>query len=57
MMPYTNGQIAQMEKLKRTAFVNSLSGFKSLNLIGTKSNSGQTNLTIFNLVCLIGANT
>ena len=56
MMHYTNGQIAQMEKLKRTAFVNSLSGFKSLNLIGTKSNSGQTNLTIFNSVCHIGAN-
>lgn len=56
MMHYTNGQIAQMEKLKRTAFVNSLSGFKSLNMIGTKSNSRQTNLSIINSVCHIGAN-
>lgn len=37
---FTIEQIAQMKKLKRTAFVNSLSGFKSLNLIGTKSEEG-----------------
>ena len=53
---FTNEQIAQIKKLKRTAFVNSLSGFKSLNLIGTKSEEGQTNLAIFNSVMHIGAN-
>lgn len=45
-----------MEKLKRTAFVNSLSGFKSLNLIATQNNNGITNLAIFNSVVHIGAN-
>lgn len=45
-----------MEQQFRTQFVNSLSGFKSLFLIGTKSTTGQGNLAIFNSVIHIGAN-
>ena len=45
-----------MEDRKRIALINSLSGFKSLNLIGTINNQGQTNLAIFNSVVHIGAN-
>lgn len=52
---FTNRQIAGLEKRARTALVNSLSGFKSLNLIGTLNTSGQTNLAIFNSVMHIGA--
>lgn len=52
---FTNRQIAGLEKRARTALVNSLSGFKSLNLIGTLDTSGQTNLAIFNSVMHIGA--
>ena len=52
---FTNRQIAGLEKRARTALVNSLSGFKSLNLIGTVNTSGQTNLAIFNSVMHIGA--
>lgn len=52
---FTNRQITGLEKRARTALVNSLSGFKSLNLIGTVNTSGQTNLAIFNSVMHIGA--
>lgn len=36
--------------------INSLSGFKSANLIGTIANSGQTNLSIVSSVFHLGAN-
>lgn len=52
---FTNQDIACLEKRTRTALVNSLSGFKSLNLIGTVNTTGQTNLAIFNSVMHIGA--
>lgn len=52
---FTNQHIAGLEKRIRTALVNSLSGFKSLNLIGTVNKSGQTNLAVFNSVMHIGA--
>jgi len=48
--------ILKLEKLYRTAFVNSLSGFKSANLIGTISSEGKTNLAVFNSVIHVGAN-
>lgn len=44
------------EKLYRTNFVNSLSGFKNANLIGTISGEGKTNLAIFSSVIHVGAN-
>lgn len=51
-----NYQITTLEERKRIALINSLSGFKSLNLIGTVNKSGQSNLAIFNSVVHIGAN-
>jgi hypothetical protein len=45
-----------LEQRYRAAFVNSLSGFKSVCLIGTKNPSQQTNLAIFNSLVHIGAN-
>lgn len=45
-----------LEQRYRAAFVNSLSGFKSVCLIGTKNNEAQTNLAIFNSFVHIGAN-
>ncbi|WP_297838306.1 flavin reductase family protein [Ignavibacterium sp.] len=55
-MKITNENILQFEKLFRTNFVNSLSGFKSANLIGTISKKGKTNLAIFSSVIHVGAN-
>lgn len=47
--------IQQIEHRKRTALINSLSGFKSLNLIGTASREQETNLAVFNSVIHLGA--
>ncbi|MFV7785733.1 flavin reductase family protein [Shewanella marisflavi] len=48
-------QLAEMEQRYRAHLVNSLSGFKSANLIGTISESGQTNLAIVSSVFHLGA--
>jgi flavin reductase (DIM6/NTAB) family NADH-FMN oxidoreductase RutF len=45
-----------MEQRYRAAFINSLGGFKSVCLIGTKNKSQQSNLAIFNSIVHIGAN-
>jgi flavin reductase (DIM6/NTAB) family NADH-FMN oxidoreductase RutF len=49
-------KIESYDKLYRTNLVNSLSGFKSANLIGTISKEGKTNLAIFSSVIHVGAN-
>jgi flavin reductase (DIM6/NTAB) family NADH-FMN oxidoreductase RutF len=56
IMKITKENILAFEKLYRTNFVNSLSGFKSANLIGTISKEGKTNLAIFSSVIHVGAN-
>lgn len=56
MKKYTSADFEAMEKQFRTNFINSLSGFKSVNLIGTVSQEGITNLAIFSQVFHIGAN-
>ena len=48
--------IENLDKRFRTAFINSLSGFKSLALIGTKDKNNQTNVAVFNSLIHIGAN-
>ncbi|MCA6362076.1 MAG: flavin reductase family protein [Bacteroidetes bacterium] len=49
-------EIEAFEKQFRTNFVNSLWGFKSVNLVGTQNAAGQTNLAIFSQVFHLGAN-
>jgi flavin reductase (DIM6/NTAB) family NADH-FMN oxidoreductase RutF len=49
-------EIKNMEKQKRVHFINSLGGFKSVSLLGTSNNDGQTNLSIFSSNFHIGAN-
>lgn len=56
MKKYTSADFEAMEKQFRTNFINSLSGFKSANLIGTVSKEGITNLAIFSQVFHVGAN-
>jgi flavin reductase (DIM6/NTAB) family NADH-FMN oxidoreductase RutF len=48
--------IQAMETRYRAAFINSLGGFKSVVMIGTKNENGQENLAIFNSFFHIGAN-
>ena len=49
-------QINDMEARYRASFMNSLGGYKSVVLIGTKSLNGTSNLAIFNSFFHIGAN-
>lgn len=44
-----------MDKRYRVHFINSLSGFKSANLVGTQDMAGATNLSIVNSVFHLGA--
>mgnify|MGYP001313132744 CR=1 FL=1 len=45
-----------MERVKRLKLINSISGIKSANLIGTKSKKGISNLCIISSVTHIGSN-
>jgi flavin reductase (DIM6/NTAB) family NADH-FMN oxidoreductase RutF len=52
----SNVQIMDMEQRKRAQLINSISGFRSVALIGTIDAQGQTNLAIFNSIVHIGSN-
>ena len=52
----TSTTIDSWERFFRANFVNSLTGFKSVNLIGTADASGKTNLGIFSSIVHIGSN-
>lgn len=53
---FTQSDIQAMEKRKRTNLINSLSGYKSANLLGSVNNEGQTNLALMSSVFHVGAN-
>ncbi|MCG8317629.1 MAG: flavin reductase [Pseudomonadales bacterium] len=55
MQRFTSDAISKMEKGYRVNFVNSLSGFKSSNLIGTADAEGNTNLAVFSSAVHLGA--
>jgi flavin reductase (DIM6/NTAB) family NADH-FMN oxidoreductase RutF len=55
-MQLSRADIAAMDDRYRVFFVNSLSGLKSANLVGTVSENGIPNLCIFSSVVHIGAN-
>ncbi|AQP98360.1 MULTISPECIES: flavin reductase family protein [Pseudoalteromonas] len=54
-MHFTKAQIDALEKHTRTHLINSLSGYKSANLIGTQDLQGNTNLSIVSSVIHLGA--
>lgn len=49
-------QIHELEKRYRISLINSLIGFRSLNLLGTISNNGISNLCIISSAFHLGAN-
>lgn len=51
----TKNDIDQMEQRYRVNFINSLSGFKSVNLVGTTDAQGHSNLAPFSSVVHLGA--
>ncbi|PHN02654.1 flavin reductase family protein [Flavilitoribacter nigricans] len=56
MQRFQSKDIADLDKRYRTNLVNSLSGFKSVNLIGTVDAEGTTNVSVFSSVIHLGAN-
>lgn len=54
-MKFTQGDISSWEQKYRIRFINSISGYKSVHLIGTQNAKGQTNLAIFNSIVHVGA--
>ena len=55
-MKLTKEDISALEARQRVLFINSLSGFKSANLVGTVGIKGQSNLAIISSVVHLGAN-
>jgi len=55
MKHYLSEDIAQLSSRFRANLINSITGYKSCNLIGTKSKEGCSNLAIFSSVIHIGS--
>ena len=55
-MLLSSDDILQMEQRYRTTFVNSLSGFRQVVLVGSRSKEGKSHLATFNSLVHIGAN-
>ena len=56
MLEFSIEDIDHMEHLYRINLINSCSGYKSANLIGTKSEDGFSNLAIFSSITHLGSN-
>ncbi len=56
MASYSTPHIESWERFYRANFINSLTGFKSVNLIGSVNELGQPNLGIFSSIVHIGSN-
>ena len=56
MKHYTNADIRNLDKLFRLNLINSCTGYKSANLIATRSTSGVSNVAVFNSVFHLGSN-
>ncbi|GIV28103.1 MAG: flavin oxidoreductase [Bacteroidia bacterium] len=55
-MKFTYHQIIALDRLYRANLINSITGFKSVALLGTKSENGNLNLALFSQVFHVGAN-
>ncbi len=55
MIEFDNDDINQMHHLYRINLINSCSGYKSANLIGTKSKDGISNVAVFSSVTHLGS--
>ena len=54
-MHYTESGIKELNRITRLKLMNSITGIKSANLIGTISETGYTNLAIFSSVVHLGS--
>ncbi len=56
MTHYTRADIDKMNKIFRLNLINSCTGFKSANLLGTKSKEGAPNVAVFSSITHLGSN-
>lgn len=56
MKHFTRKDLDELERRKRANLINSLTGYKPANLIGTTSENGNANLAIFSSCVHLGAN-
>ncbi len=54
-MHYTKEDILAMDRVSRLKIINSVTGIKPANLIGTISNAGETNVAIFSSIVHLGS--
>jgi len=55
MKKYTKDEFGQMKKIPRLNLINSCMGYKSANLIATKSKEGVSNVAVFSSVTHLGS--
>ena len=55
-MHFTRKNINDLKKIKKINLINSCSGYKSANLIGTISKDGITNVAVFSSITHLGSN-
>jgi flavin reductase (DIM6/NTAB) family NADH-FMN oxidoreductase RutF len=55
-MHFTNEEIMELDRIFRLNLINSITGIKPGNLIGTKSKDGLANLAVFSSVVHLGSN-
>ncbi|MFT4661246.1 MAG: flavin reductase (DIM6/NTAB) family NADH-FMN oxidoreductase RutF [Patiriisocius sp.] len=54
-MIYTKEQIEQLDRITRLKIINSVTGIKPANLIGTINDKGNTNLAVFSSIVHLGS--
>jgi flavin reductase (DIM6/NTAB) family NADH-FMN oxidoreductase RutF len=55
MLFYNHSEIQSWERFYRANFINSLTGFKSVSLLGTVNQNGQANLGVFSSIVHMGS--
>ena len=55
-MHYSRKKIDQLQHVYRINLINSCSGYKSANLLGSVSKDGITNVAVFSSVTHLGSN-
>ncbi|MEZ7500702.1 flavin reductase [Flavobacterium sp. Arc3] len=56
MTAITQDDLSKLEKVERLNLINSCTGYKSANLIATKSLKGESNVAIFSSITHLGSN-
>ena len=55
-MIYTKEKLEGLDRITRLKIINSVTGIKPANLIGTISNTGETNVAVFSSIVHLGSN-